>query len=188
MGGLNIEWVFLKIYNFFFSVKEGVANGEFTGFKNVVGFVLTIVTLFFVGIIIYSSRGLKKTRSAEKAKLYEKIHTTSTAQKESRDNKHWRIVLDFITSSNSSDWRLAIIEADNMLDALTKELGLVGDNLGERLKNAPVSHFKTIDNAWEAHRLRNRIAHEGVGYELEYKEAKKAIENFEKVFNEFDYI
>ncbi len=49
-------------------------------------------------------------------------------------------------------------------------------------------NFKTLDNAWEAHKLRNRIAHEGMGYDVEYREAKKAIELYESVFKEFDYI
>lgn len=188
MTGFNIEWLFLKIYNLFFSVKDGVGGGDFSGFKATIGFILTLVSLVFIGVIIYSTTRLKETRAAEKDKLHEKIKAVSVSKKETKDDKHWKIVLDFITSNNPSDWRLAVIEADNMLDALTKELGLVGENLGERLKNAPLSHFRTLDNAWEAHKLRNRIAHEGMAYELEYREAKKAIENFETVFAEFDYI
>lgn len=187
MTSLNLEWLFLKIYKLF---TEGihVGSGGHSGFKNTVVFLLSLISLVFLCVIIYSVIKLKDRNKLNIHKMHDAIHAAGKTGEEKRDNKRWQIVLDFITSNSPNDWRLAVIEADNMLDDLTKEIGLPGENLGERLKNAPTGDFKTLNNAWEAHKIRNRIAHEGMAYELEYREAKHAIEMFESVLREFGHV
>jgi len=100
----------------------------------------------------------------------------------------WEIVLDFISSKNESDWRMAIIEADNILDEVIEKQGYPGFNLGERLKNAGNGSFQTYQDAWEAHRVRNRIAHEGSEFVILYRDARRSISQYENVFREFGYI
>lgn len=100
----------------------------------------------------------------------------------------WRMVLKHTASNNPSDWKLAIIEADTILDALVERAGFPGATLGERLKNADRGVFHNLDFAWNAHKVRNRIAHEGSNFVLSERDAKKAISEYEEVFKEFDYI
>lgn len=188
MASLNIEYLFLKIYDLFHKGEKVVVNTDPSGFKIFIVTLFSLISIAFIAVIIYSMVRLKERRAADHHKLHLAVHSASHHKKEEKENKRWKMVLDFITSDSPSDWRIAVIEADNILDDLTKELGLVGDNLGERLKNASVSHFKTLDNAWEAHKTRNKIAHEGMAYEISYREAKKAIELYESVFNEFEYL
>jgi hypothetical protein len=103
-------------------------------------------------------------------------------------NERWERVITHINSANASDWRLAIIEADVMLDELLKTIGAHGDSLGERLKSIDNSEMTTLDNAWEAHRVRNQVAHQGADYPLSEREAKRAISLYESVFREFKII
>ena len=187
MTSLNIEYFFLKIYDLFTKSDVSSTSGFFSKLNSVVVVIFSIISIIFLVVIIYSIIRIRERNKANHHKYHEAVKSVSIL-KEEKDNKRWQTILDFITSDSPSDWRVAVIECDNMLDDLTKELGLVGENLGERLKNAPVSHFKTLENAWEAHRVRNKIAHEGMSYEMEYREAKKAIENYEAVFNEFNYL
>lgn len=100
----------------------------------------------------------------------------------------WRMVLKHMSSKNPSDWKIALIEADTILDALVERAGFPGATLGERLKNADRGVFRSLDFAWEAHKVRNRIAHEGSNFILSERDAKKAISEYEEVFREFDYI
>ena len=51
-----------------------------------------------------------------------------------------------------------VLEAEKVLDGALRELG-VGGSFGEKLKTAG-SRFKNIESLWQAHKLRNRIAHE----------------------------
>ncbi len=107
---------------------------------------------------------------------------------ESKGNPKWVRVVSLINSNNSSDWRLAIIEADVMLEELLRVNGYHGDTIGDMLKAVEPSDMLTLDNAWEAHKVRNRIAHAGADFELTEREAKRVIVLFESVFKEFEII
>lgn len=187
MYGPNfLDWFFLKIYNLFST--DVSLSGPSQGFKNFIMFLLALVGIFFLGLTIYSVMRLRERKKKNDDKYFELIRHAETAHKDGTNNERWQAIVKHIKSDNSTDWRIAIIEADNMLDQLTVKLGLVGADLGERLKNTNPNHFKNLDNAWEAHKVRNRIAHEGLSYNLSYREAKKTIELYESVFKEFDII
>lgn len=102
-------------------------------------------------------------------------------------NKRWANVQSLIRSYNANDWKQAIIEADIILDDMLKKMGYQGKSIGDRLKTVDPADFMTLDEAWEAHKFRNRIAH-GSAYVLTKDEAERIIGLFEKVFSEFFYI
>ncbi len=93
-----------------------------------------------------------------------------------------------VHSSRESDWRLAVLEADVLLDEMVTGMGYHGDSLGEKLKVIEPSDFTTLDRAWEAHAVRNKIAHEGAAFSLTEREAKRVVKLYEEVFREFKYI
>jgi len=96
--------------------------------------------------------------------------------------------LAHIATDDPHRWQLAIIEADIILDEMTQAMRVPGENLGERLKNIERSDFFTLDLAWEAHKVRNQIAHAGTSYTLTRREAKRIIDLYREVFHEFGYI
>ena len=91
-------------------------------------------------------------------------------------------------SPHPSDWRRAIIEADIMLDDLLSKMGYRGESVGEKLKRVEPGDMKTLNDAWEAHKVRNRIAHDGSTFVLSEHDAKQTIQSYRKVFEEFFYI
>jgi len=99
-------------------------------------------------------------------------------------SQKWEEILALVNSNNINDWRIAVINADNLLDDVLLEQGYSGVGLGEKLKTAD---FSTLQNAWDAHKIRNLIAHDS-NYQISQREAKKAIQNFSLVFNEFYYL
>jgi len=72
--------------------------------------------------------------------------------------------------------KIAVMEADTLLDHALKSLAMPGNTLGERLKFATYK-FPKIRNVWNAHRLRNQLAHEASFY-LDPSMAKKALRDF----------
>jgi hypothetical protein len=116
------------------------------------------------------------------------VETTVHGPQANAGNEKWLDVESKINSANPSDWRLAILEADILLDEMLIQMGLAGGSLGERLKSAHHSFFATLDEAWTAHKIRNIIAHQGSSYELTYGEARKAIDLYRRVFEEFYFI
>lgn len=103
-------------------------------------------------------------------------------------NERWQEVLDLVNSEDPKHWRLAVIEADVMLDELLKRSGFMGDTLGERLKSADPTTLRMLDEAWEAHRVRNQVAHEVSDFILSQREARRAIELFRKVFEAYNVV
>jgi hypothetical protein len=109
-------------------------------------------------------------------------------EKAAIENVRWTKIKKLSESFNQSDWRQAIIECDIMLDDLLKAISIPGESIGDRLKAIDKTDFNTLDDAWEAHKARNRIAHDGIDYELSHEESKRIIKSYEKVFREFHII
>ncbi len=104
------------------------------------------------------------------------------------ENPKWKLVQDHIDSDDANKWKLAIIEADIILSELLDTLNLPGDSIGDKLKAVNTDDFSTIEEAWEAHKIRNAIAHEGSDFLINQREAKRVINLYQKVFKEFEII
>jgi hypothetical protein len=142
-----------------------------------------------IGSFIYTKGGDAVWRE-EKTKLYpskEEMKATSSDTKTAPNKQtgRWEKIVKLSESENSSDWRLAIIEADIMLDELLQNLQLPGDTMGEKLKAVEKSDFTTLEYAWEAHKARNNITHEGNNFLLNQRETARIISLYEAVFKEF---
>ncbi len=103
-------------------------------------------------------------------------------------SKRWESVMRQIESNNQNDWRQAIMEADIILDDLLNKMEYHGESIGEKLKRVEKADFNTLDEAFEAHRFRNRIAHDGSAKDVSQYEAKRIINLYKKVFEEFYYV
>ena len=100
----------------------------------------------------------------------------------------WEEIRSHMDSENSAEWKMAIIEADLIMDDILKKIGYNGDSIGERLKNIEPSDFDNLKNVWDAHKVRNRIAHEGMQFKLSKEEAIEVIDKYEKALKELKYI
>jgi len=74
--------------------------------------------------------------------------------------------------------KLAIMEADTLLDSGLKSMMMPGETLGERLKVACYKYPK-LQNVWWAHKLRNSIAHEA-SFQISQRQANQAMDEFER--------
>lgn len=101
------------------------------------------------------------------------------------DHPRFAIVQGYMSSTSEALWRIGILEADNMLAEVLREKGYQGETVAEMLKSAS---FKTVQLAWDAHGVRNRIAHEGSDFQLTEREAKRAFVLYESVFRELKVI
>ncbi len=141
---------------------------------------------------VYSRMKLSNLEKGEE-KIYGKEASAAafsdlSAAPQTKVNDKWTKVIEHLNSNNPSDWRLAIIEADIMLDELLTTLGYHGQSIGDKLKAVEPSDMVNLQRAWEAHLVRNRIAHAGSEFELNEREAKRVIALFESVFKEYQII
>ena len=148
----------------------------------------------FIAIIIMASAIiiLKKKGSAP-AKSAESIPSPMIAEQSAVPatqktppgamTARWEEILRHLASNVEAQWRFSLIEADKLVEDVLRRAGFPGDTMGERLMNIQSGQLQTIDGLWEAHKLRNRIAHD-LNYFLRYTEAKRAIEQFEATLRE----
>lgn len=106
--------------------------------------------------------------------------TTKKEIDRTRIHQEWSTVEQLTGSGSDAAMHSAIMQADRLLDHALKLISF-GDTLGERLKNAQdqFSSHETYQDAWEAHKIRNRIAHE-MDHRLTEREGHEAIERFRR--------
>lgn len=148
-------------------------------------YILWVLIGVLVCVGVYVLRELTQIRQNSYRKLNQ-VNDESIAVPLST-NKNWDRVLLHVESYNESEWRLAVIEADIMLAELLDTMNLVGDSIGEKLKGVEKSDFNTLDLAWEAHKIRNQIAHDP-SFVLSQREARRVVALYESVFKEFSFV
>jgi len=197
IGGVII-WIVSIVLGWFgvdFSTNTGVDSSSesfqrfFAGFLSSAQTISAFVSLLFLMGIIYAKFRIGQLTRAKKLASHIKNAEEKKQQKhEASENKKWKKVLEHVTSANSSDWRLSILEADILLGELLIKSGYKGEGIGDQLKGVERSDFHTLDLAWEAHKVRNRLAHDGSEFPLSQREARRVIGLFEEVFKEFHFI
>jgi len=163
----------------------GVYDQLYHDWNVLVIFSLT-VSLILAAWLIYSVTRVFQLRQAEFRHFQAVAHTVA-AQDIPKTRLRWNHILEQANSESPQNHRLAILEADIMLGELLDELGYRGETLADRMRQVPRANFHTIDMAWEAHRARNRVAHEA-GFQMTPHEVRRIIGLYDKVFREFGFI
>lgn len=93
-------------------------------------------------------------------------------------NEEWRQVLSYVNSLTDSEWKLAVIEADNIFDGALKYMAIPGETMGERLMALSAEQVPSLNLVWDAHKLRNTIVHD-LNISLEQGRAQAAVRAFQ---------
>jgi len=182
---IDVPYYYSNIVSFF-TDHSPVFFGAIKSFMGVIIGLSIPLSVFLVIAIVIVVEGLKKIRRLEEEKYSAKVEPAYTEEKVDPElGRRWKTVLEHVDSPNPNDWKQAIIEADVLLENLVAKLGYQGETLGEKLKRTTTGDFKSRDAAWEAHLVRNRIAHDGSAFDLNQFEAKRVISLYRKVFDEF---
>lgn len=148
------------------------------------GIIITLAALYG----IYYSLEKIKAITAEENKIFNPLPEPASTTPDQPKNPRWDKIVAQSNSMNPSDWQAAIIGADVMLEELLRAQGYQGDGVGDMLKSVEKSDFLTLDAAWDAHKVRNQIAHPTPDFDLTDRETKRVITEFESVFKEFEII
>lgn len=145
-----------------------------------------VSALFIIGIIYafirYNEMGeLDHQRIHDEEHRWQELHGIH----HNVGSERWHNVQHHMESENPNDWKLAIIEADVLLERTLEKAGYAGATIADKLKSASIRSFYSIDDAWQAHRVRNQIAHGGSDFVLTQKVAKETLIMYERVFKEF---
>ena len=98
--------------------------------------------------------------------------------------KQWQQIKETSHMNGQMGLKLALVEADTLLDSALKSIMMPGSTLGERLKMACYRYPKLKD-VWSAHKLRNQLVHDS-SFRLNDSQVRRALDEFEsalKVLN-----
>lgn len=184
---LNLEYFFQRALEVVGPIGEVLVSG-YTW--RVVGIVSGSISLLSIIIIVFSAVRMYEIQRFEITEIEHEISLAMARdyEEEQKQNPKWKYILKLIEGATESEWRMAIIEADAMLEEVMFEKGYSGETLGDKLKSARGDAFSTLDNAWNAHEVRNKIAHEGSEFTVTQMEARRIIRLYETVFEELGAI
>ena len=141
---------------------------------------LTISGIFIIGIFLL----LKKTRWLE-FKAVEDVteivtHRPFGVQK---TFKQWGRVAKRLEKKKETEYKMAIIEADNLMEEVLRKMGHKGETIKDLLEQVDSKTIPNIEEVQQAHKFRNNVVHDP-DYELTYEQAKKIISIYEQTFRD----
>jgi hypothetical protein len=189
-GQINVEYFFRLIYNCFHGgCNTTVGYDQLVAYLSHLWLILVYVgyalSALGLGIIVYLMVRLFDLREREEH-LYGTL--ILAPEDEKQGNLRWQHIEELVAGSTPSGWREAIIEADIMLHEALTAHGFQGESIAEKLRTIDQADLGTLQNAWEAHRVRNQIAHQGSAFNLSQALAQRTIQQYESVFREFGII
>lgn len=105
----------------------------------------------------------------------------------SREEIARRWVQIIITAKQGSmGAKVAVMEADTLLDSALKSMNMPGMTLGERLKAACYKYPK-LQQVWWAHKLRNQLVHEA-SFNLSPRQALSALDEYERALKTLNVV
>jgi hypothetical protein len=148
---------------------------------------ILFLLVFFglLGLIIYILRRIEWTKYRWAQDLVE-FRTFKTFEAVGFVKK-WEKIRERLEKGWEPEAKLALIEADQLLDDLLKRMGYAGEGIGERLKQIDSGVLPNVDQIWEAHKIRNNLVHDP-DYKLSLGRARRAIAIYEQAFKHFEAI
>jgi len=158
-----------------------IFNPHFSGWLLALKILFIIFGLIFLGYIIFAlvkTNWLKRmiTWDLQEILTYRPFGVR-------RIVKQWRKIKARLETGLESECKLAVIEADKMLDDILMRMGFGGVTLGERLTKLTAVSLPNIEEVKKAHRIRGNIIHDP-DYRLSLEEAQRVTAIYEKALTD----
>lgn len=93
--------------------------------------------------------------------------------------KRWKRIIKKTETGNENDYRLAVMEADELVHHILKERGYTGRNFDEMISGVSKKLLPNIEDVVAAHNVRNTIVHD-TDYTLDLETTKKLLSDYDK--------
>ena len=93
--------------------------------------------------------------------------------------RQWQRIKQRLDTGLESEYKLAVTEADSVLDDVLRKAGFTGETLGERLEKVTQATVSNLPEVLEIHKIRNNVVHDP-DYQLTLGEARRAMDAYEK--------
>ncbi len=171
----------MRNYLSFFSDYFNGISPWFYFFVGILKIVFIIISLaLFVGaiILLFKATWLKRRYLDNAQDLAD--YKSSGAKK---IFKEWQKITKRLETDIEAEYKLAIIEADGLFDAILTKMGYSGDTMDEKLKKIEAPVLPNIIGILGAHKIRDNIIHDP-DYKLDLEKAKEMIGVYEQALRD----
>jgi hypothetical protein len=138
--------------------------------------------------LIYSIWGIFKTSFLKRAILIDlKELLTYKPFYVKKFLRRWKKIEKRLESKNESDFKLAILEADDLLNEVMEEIGHKGKNLNEKLENVDEEIITNLKELKQVRKIKEDIISDP-SYRLSEQEAKYILNVYEKTLKDLQAI
>ncbi|NCS32704.1 MAG: hypothetical protein COW72_02410 [Candidatus Nealsonbacteria bacterium CG18_big_fil_WC_8_21_14_2_50_37_10] len=158
-----------------------IFNPAFTDWLLFLKILLIILSLILSGFIIFA---FIKTSWLKRMLIWDIVEFFSFRPYGIRKvEKDWAKITARLETDLESEWKLATIEADSILNDILMKMGFAGETLGERLDRLTIATLPNLQQIREAHKIRNNIVHDP-DYRVSLDEAKMAVGIYEQALRD----
>lgn len=101
--------------------------------------------------------------------------------------KDWTKIIERLEKGSLSEAKLAIIEADDLLNDVLKRMGYEGESLGERIEQLTPDIISNLTEVLEAHKIRNNIIYDP-DYRLSLDETRRILSLYKKALLDLEVL
>ena len=134
--------------------------------------VVLFIDLFMIAFIVYA---LLKTGWLNKILLYDvQEFLTYKHYGLSRTKSKWEEIERYFKKGTEPEMKLAIVEANSLLDNILRVMSYKGKDLGSRLDGINEDILENLDDVKKYHKIYSNIVHDPT-YRLDFKVAQDAL-------------
>ncbi len=167
----------------FWETSSVVATG--VSIAQIAAAFVSALFVFIIAVAVMKKQALTVPLAAEPADVTAPPASVVPAGGALRER--WNEILRHLEAPQEAEWKIAVIEADKLVDSALARAGFAGGSFGDRLTNIQPGTLLALDGLWWAHKIRNRLAHE-MDYFLRYTEARQAVSYYEQALAELQLI
>lgn len=149
----------------------------FSGIFSTVQFLALLISGILTVGIVFIALSLRSIRK-ENLLLDEKFLLTEDLASEI-SSRAWQKIEKKLMTNDEAQLKLALIEADDILDETLKISGHKGQTVAERLGQVIPGEISNLEDLLRAHRLRNQIVHEP-DLKIAPEDIKRALSAYKK--------
>ncbi len=169
----------IDIFNFFSSAYNAFSQSNFFYYLKI--FSAFVSVILFIDIILLLS---KRIRVDWRVAFY---GTPVMRFKKSKYNPRWETIKKRLEEGSVASGKVAIVEADKMLDEALGKLGYVGRDTAEKVSAIKPGQLVGIDEVREIRQYYHKIV-EDPTHEIGLDGIKKAVAAYERLFRGIELI
>jgi len=103
----------------------------------------------------------------------------------SKVSKKWQKIKKRLEKDSEAEYKLALIEADKILDDILKKMGYGEESLNDKLKHLTSSYISNLEELLKANEICQNVIRDP-DYRLDKEKAEEIISIFEKSFKDLE--